>query len=82
MDRDNQNDCDVDDFDFLQWQRGEAPNPLSQSDLNDWEANYGAVAPLSATSAKVPEPSAMLLGAIASIGLMLRRRCLSNRLTL
>ena len=27
--------------DFLIWQRGESPNPLSQSDLADWEANYG-----------------------------------------
>ncbi|MFV2069551.1 MAG: hypothetical protein ACC645_21515 [Pirellulales bacterium] len=27
--------------DFLKWQRGESPNPLSASDLADWEANYG-----------------------------------------
>ncbi|MFB3107176.1 MAG: hypothetical protein ACE1ZA_19950, partial [Pseudomonadales bacterium] len=38
----------VDGFDFLKWQRGESPNPLSQSDLDAWEANYGAVAPLAA----------------------------------
>jgi len=31
----------VDGLDFLKWQRGESPNPLSQSDLADWEANYG-----------------------------------------
>ncbi len=34
MDRDNQNDCDVDGFDFLKWQRGDSPNPLSASDLD------------------------------------------------
>ncbi len=50
-------DIDVDGFDFLKWQRGESPNPLSASDLADWEANYGTVAPLSATSTTVPEPS-------------------------
>ena len=47
----------VDGFDFLKWQRGKSPNPLSQSDLADWEANYGMVASLSATSAAVPEPA-------------------------
>lgn len=69
---------EVNGFDFLAWQRGESPNPLSQMDLADWEANYGMVAPLSATSAAVPEPSALLLGALASIGLMLPRRCLTR----
>ena len=34
-------DGDVDGYNFLKWQRGESPNPLSQSDLADWEANYG-----------------------------------------
>jgi|GEM_PF-1645102 len=34
-------DRDVDGEDFLKWQRGESPSPLSQSDLADWEANYG-----------------------------------------
>ena len=38
---DNDHDFDVDGFDFIKWQRGESPNPLSQSDLDDWEANYG-----------------------------------------
>lgn len=27
--------------DFLAWQRGESPNPLSPADLADWQANYG-----------------------------------------
>ena len=54
-------DDDVDGRDFLAWQRGESPNPLSSSDLLDWQGNYG-FGPLAATTA-VPEPSvvAMLL---------------------
>ena len=31
----------VDGFDFLKWQRGQSPNPLSSVDLAAWEANYG-----------------------------------------
>jgi autotransporter-associated beta strand protein len=54
-------DGDVDGFDFLLWQRGGSPDPLSQSDLDDWEANYGMVATLSASSAAVPEPNSLAL---------------------
>lgn len=54
-------DGDVDGDDFLLWQLGGSPIPLSQSDLGDWEANYGTVAPLSAISTAVPEPSSVLL---------------------
>lgn len=54
-------DGDVDGYDFLLWQRGGSPNPLSQSDLNAWQTNYGMVAPLSATSAIVPEPTSLAL---------------------
>ena len=42
-------DGDVDGFDFLEWQRGKSPFPLSRSDLAAWESNYGWVAPLAAT---------------------------------
>ncbi len=49
-------DGDVDGADFLKWQRGESPNPLSAPDLTDWQANYGTVAPQTATSTAVPEP--------------------------
>jgi hypothetical protein len=45
----------------LAWQRGESPNPFSASDLVDWEANYGLVAPLTATSSSVPKPASILL---------------------
>ena len=63
------NDDDVDAFDFLTWQRGGSPNPLSQSDLNDWEENYGVSNSLStATATAVPEPGTpvlLLLGLLA-----------------
>jgi len=76
MYRDNPNDCDVDGFDFLEWQRGYG-TIYDATHLAAWESNYGA--PLAATSATtIPEPSTLLLGAIASVGLMLRRRCLAR----
>ena len=34
-------DGNVNGFDFLSWQRGGSPDPLSSSDLDDWQANYG-----------------------------------------
>ena len=64
-------DGDVDGADFLAWQRGNSPNPLSASDLAEWESNYGAGAgPLSA-STSVPEPSTglMLLLCLATVGM-------------
>ena len=66
-------DGDVDGFDFLQWQRGESPDPLSQSDLADWEMNYGAVAPLSAASTAVPEPMTWIGLLIGIMALLFRR---------
>jgi hypothetical protein len=36
----------VDGRDFLAWQRGGSPTPLSSSDLADWQENYGTVATL------------------------------------
>ena len=57
-------DGDVDGQDFLKWQRGESPHPFSASDLAEWETYYGTVAPLSATSAAVPEPSTCALAAL------------------
>jgi T5SS/PEP-CTERM-associated repeat protein len=51
-------DGDVDGFDFLNWQRGESPDPLNQSDLDDWQDNFRTVTSLITTaSAKVPEPA-------------------------
>ena len=54
-------DGDVDGADFLKWQRGELPDPLSQSDLTAWEENYGTPALLAASSTAVPEPASELL---------------------
>ena len=67
-------DEDVDGYDFLKWQRGESPNPLSQADLDLWESQYGnSVPPLSATST-VPEPITYTLALAALCLAMCRRR--------
>ena len=57
----------VDGADFQMWQRGESPNPMSTSDLADWEANYGVTMPLTATAASVPEPASYVLALAAVI---------------
>ncbi|MEQ8837728.1 MAG: PEP-CTERM sorting domain-containing protein, partial [Lacipirellulaceae bacterium] len=63
-------DGNVDGEDFLAWQRGESPDPLSAADLGAWQTNYGAAA---ATFA-VPEPtSAGLLGLSTVILIFVRR---------
>ncbi|HMP07036.1 MAG TPA: glycoside hydrolase family 44 protein [Lacipirellulaceae bacterium] len=59
----------VDGSDFLEWQRGNSPNPLSSADLADWQANYGGMAPGFASNASVPEPTAWALTlVVASLG--------------
>ena len=65
-------DLDADGADFLLWQRGGSPNPLSQSDLDGWAADYGTGAPLAA-AASVPEPASLLLVVIALAGITVRR---------
>lgn len=52
-------DGHIDGRDFLAWQRGESFNPLSTSDLADWQANYSAGTLVA--SVTVPEPSTWLL---------------------
>jgi hypothetical protein len=67
----------VDGLDFLKWQRGESPNPLSQSDLALWESQYGGLPPTGAVSA-VPEPTTCTL-ALAALCLEMSRRRIAAR---
>jgi hypothetical protein len=53
-------DGDVDGRDFLVWQRGGSPDPLSAEDLAVWQANY-ADAALNTASAAVPEPATSVI---------------------
>ncbi len=54
-------DGDVDGRDFLLWQRGRSPRPLSVADLQDWQDNYGLGTSLTTTLAVVPEPSSVAI---------------------
>ncbi len=71
-------DLEVDGFDFLMWQRGESPDPFSASDLAAWEANYGLVAPLSATSEAVPEPTTWIAMLIGMMAVLFRRGAIAS----
>jgi T5SS/PEP-CTERM-associated repeat protein len=70
-------DGDVDGQDFLIWQRGGSPNPLSAGDLADWKANYG-LGPLSVT-ATVPEPGSWMLVTYATVVLCGRQRTIARK---
>ena len=63
----------VDGGDFLTWQRGGSPNPLSAGDLATWKSNYGSSAAVGAAAA-VPEPAACLMASLAAIAVAVRRR--------
>lgn len=66
-------DGDVDGYDFLLWQRGESPNPLSATDLADWQNTYGAQQqPLATTS--VPEPATAMMLLLAAVGIYQQRK--------
>ena len=69
VDGDFNDDGFVDGADFLVWQRGESPNPLSAGDLDIWKAAYGG-APIAA----VPEPAKLGLATLGLASLMLCRR--------
>ena len=58
----------VDGKDFLLWQRDPSVGSLAA-----WEANYGQVAPLSATSATVPEPATCIVLLIGMMTMLFRR---------
>jgi hypothetical protein len=63
----------VDGRDFLTWQRGGSPNPLSSGDLALWRANYGQGSATGA-SAAVPEPGTLALTGLAAAFAVVRRR--------
>lgn len=65
-------DGDVDGRDFLIWQRGESPSPLSAADLAEWRSHYGTNLPLSGSTA-VPEPSCLLQAILAMVVCVVRR---------
>jgi len=60
-------DFDVDGADFLQWQRGGSPNPLSSSDLTNWGKNFGNSANLPSIAHAIPEPATGVLLVLAGI---------------
>lgn len=69
------NDGDVDGTDFLAWQRGGSPEPLSNNDFAFWKASYGAAVEVVVPSGVVPEPgcSVMLVLGWSSIASRLSR---------
>lgn len=67
------NDSRVDGQDFLVWQRGGSPAPLSTDDLNAWKAGFGVTAS-SPTIGAVPEPTTLGLLTFASVGIYRRLR--------
>ena len=66
-------DGDVDGRDFLVWQRGGSPNPLSSGDLAMWRSNFGTGGAIAAAGA-VPEPAAAALAAVACLAAFTARR--------
>lgn len=75
------NDTIVDGADFLAWQRGESPTPLSGADLDVWKANFGGASTVSV--AAIPEPTAVLLAgsALGTLTLLGRRRSSQRKTT-
>jgi hypothetical protein len=68
-------DSKVDGADFLKWQRGESPNPLSQGDLDLWKSGFGAGGAVGSIGA-VPEPASALLtmGGLVPLAALVRSR--------
>lgn len=77
-------DKTVDGADFLRWQRGLSPTPLSQSDLNAWRANFGQSLLALPALSPAPEPSSTLLLALGAMAVRFRacpargKRCIGS----
>jgi fibronectin-binding autotransporter adhesin len=69
-------DGDVDGRDFLIWQRGGSPGGVGNAtDLTNWQTNYGTgTGPLTAATTAVPEPTGIVLVAMAGLFVAARRR--------
>lgn len=79
-DADFDNDGDVDGRDFLVWQRGASPNPMSAGDLALWKAQFGT-AGLAADFVAVPEPCGFTIAILtAAFSATARRSRLSKSL--
>lgn len=62
-------DGDTDGNDFLAWQQGLSPDPLSAEDLAAWKQHFGPPGTVGAV-ATVPEPASLsLLGIVCAVGL-------------
>ena len=75
-------DNDSDGADFLTWQRGLTPHPLSSQDLLEWQNNYGNVVPFSSSSSalqQVPEPASVCLLFMSAIVIVKCRFSSFNR---
>jgi hypothetical protein len=72
------NDKTVDGADFLRWQRGQSPTPLSQADLNVWRANFGQSLLAVPALSPVPEPSTALLLPLGVVAARRRARRLQR----
>jgi hypothetical protein len=59
-------DGKVNGADFLVWQRGGSPNPLSAGDLAAWKSHFGSA---TAASSAVPEPGILLTAFVAGLAL-------------
>lgn len=57
----------VDGSDFLVWQRGGSPNPVSAADLADWRASYGIDLGAAPALTATPEPMTITSAVMAAI---------------
>lgn len=62
--------------DFLAWQRGESPDPLSSADLTEWQNIYAPDPPSNPplSGIMVPEPSTLLLALVMAVPAVWYRR--------